>query len=127
MSSILYRVLAKTLVIALRPLLPQVVDTCQTAFQQDQFLSDNTRQVQDLVEYCDAEDVSGLLLFCDQDNAYPRVDWEFMFGAMETMNVHPEFVQLVRMMYTGVRLHFKPHPRATAHTVSVRTVHHGTR
>ena len=38
-SSILYRVLAKTLVIALRPLLPQVVDTCQTAFQQDQFLS----------------------------------------------------------------------------------------
>ena len=42
-SSILYRVLAKTLVIALRPLLPQVVDTCQTAFQQDLFLSDNTR------------------------------------------------------------------------------------
>ena len=118
-SSVFYRVMAKTMVIALRPLLSQIVSTCQKAFQPDQHISELTRFVQDLIDYCDAEDVSGILLFCDQDNAYPRVEWDFMFGAMETMGVHDDFISMVRTMYQSARLRFKVNGIVDTETTAV--------
>ena len=48
-----------------------------------------------------------MILFADQDGAYPRVNWEYLFEVMEAMNFNPEFMSLVKTMYSGVTLHFK--------------------
>jgi hypothetical protein len=48
-----------------------------------------------------------MILFADQDGAYPRVNWEYLFEVMEAMNFNPEFISLIKTMYTGVTLHFK--------------------
>ena len=49
----------------------------------------------------------GFLLFCDQDNAYPRVDWDFLQQVMKRMNIHPEFRQVLNCMYTNPETRFK--------------------
>ena len=108
-ASVVYRILARAVVIALRPLLPHVISIDQSAFQEHKLISTNTRLVQDIIHYCNEEGTErkGLLLFCDQDNAYPRVEWDFMFAILETMNMPSSFVDLVRTMYRDVHLQFK--------------------
>ena len=106
-SSVIYRILAKTIIISMRDVLPTVVSNCQKAFQQNQFITDCTRMVQDVMEYCDRENEEGFLLFCDQDAAYPRVEWDFMFSVLNEMNFHPDLVRTVKMMYDGIQLRFK--------------------
>jgi ribonuclease HI len=106
-NSIIYRIMAKAMVIALRPLLPTLTDYSQKAFKVDDLISDNTRLVQDIMQYCDAANVPGFLVFADQDSAYPRVRWDYMLDVMRTMNIHSDFVSMVETMYSGIRLKFK--------------------
>ena len=106
-SSILYRIMAKTMVIALRPLLPQLVSSAQGAFQKDELISDATRLTQDVISYCNNTGNKGLLVMCDQDNAYPRVDWDYLQAVMTQMGIHDDFRALVRTMYKGITLQFK--------------------
>ena len=106
-NSIIYRIMAKTIVVAIGPLLSTVTSANQKAFKPGELLSDNTRQVQDIIKYCEDAQIPGMILFADQDGAYPRVNWEYLFEVMEAMNFNPEFISLVKTMYTGVTLHFK--------------------
>ena len=63
--------------------------------------------VQDIIHYCNAAGIPGILVFADQDNAYPRVQWDYLFDVMRTMHIHPEFVSIVEMMYRDVELKLK--------------------
>jgi len=106
-TSILFRIMAKTLVAAIRPLLTTLVTSLQAAFQDGRYIGENIQMVQDLIAYLDHKDEKGMLVFCDQDNAYPRVDWDFLQKVMKKMNIHPEFRQVLKCMYTNPETRFK--------------------
>ena len=106
-NSIIYRIMAKTIVIVMSPVLGTVTSTNQKAFKPGELLSDNTRQVQDIIHYCEKTNIPGLILFADQDGAYPRVNWDYLFDVMEAMNFDDDFIKLIRTMYSEVTLHFK--------------------
>jgi exonuclease III len=106
-NSIVYRIMAKALVIAIRPHLAFLTDHSQKAFKIDDLISDNTRMVQDIIAFCQREGIPGILVFADQDNAYPRVRWDYLFDVMRTMRVHPDFIRVVEMMYSGIELKLK--------------------
>ena len=110
-SSILYRIMAKAMVIAIRPILPSVTSDCQKAFKPNEVISDSTRLVQDTIQYCNSTGTPGFLLFADQDNAYPRVRWDYLFEVMKRMNFPPSFIDMVRAMYKDSRLRFKVNGR----------------
>ena len=63
--------------------------------------------VQDLVHYCTTTETPGFLLFMDQDQAYPRVRWQYLERTMQTMRIPPELIALVKTMYNDSTLHFK--------------------
>ena len=107
-TSVLYKILARSMVQSMRPVLPYLVDTGQAAFQGDpKYIGDATRLCQDVVHFCDSEHRDGFLLFCDQDNAYPRVEWDYLEAVMNTMGLHQDFVAMVNMMHVGLEGKFK--------------------
>ena len=106
-SSVIYRIMAKSMVIAIRPLLSSVTDACQKAFKPEELIADATRLVQDTIHYCESTDTPGFLLFADQDGAYPRVRWDYLLEVMRTMNFPESFISFVRTMYVDARLRFK--------------------
>ena len=107
-TSVLYKILARSMVQAMRPVLPYLVATGQAAFQGDpKYIGDATRLCQDVIHYCDSEHTDGFLLFCDQDNAYPRVEWDFLERVMSTMGLHSDFIAMVNMMHVGLEGKFK--------------------
>ncbi|MCP4466212.1 MAG: hypothetical protein GY813_05625, partial [Halieaceae bacterium] len=94
-SSVLYRILARTLVGAISPLLHTLSSPCQKAFKPHDIIGDATRLVQDTIHYCAHTGTPGFLVFADQDNAYPRVRWEYLFQVMRTMNIPQSFIDIV--------------------------------
>ena len=48
-----------------------------------------------------------MLVFCDQDNAYPRVEWDFLRETMVQMELHDDFIQMVDIMYKDATLQLK--------------------
>ena len=60
-NSILYRIMAKAMVVAMRPMLPTVTSSCQKAFKPDELIADSTRLVQDTIHYCESTGTPGSL------------------------------------------------------------------
>ena len=106
-NSTLYRIMAKSLVVAMGPVLATVTSEAQRAFKPGEVLQSNTQQVQDVIAYCAHMQAPGFIVFADQDGAYPRVSWQYMFEVMHAMGFPTEFCGLVRTMYSGISLHFK--------------------
>ena len=57
--------------------------------------------------HCDNEKQPGMILLCDQDAAYPRVEWGFMHAVMRQMGVHDDFMRMVDIMYKDSTLQIK--------------------
>ena len=91
----------KVMVIGIRPLLEYIVSPDQKAFQPGKYIAENTQLVQDYIKWAEKREESGFLIFCDQDNAYPRVQWDFMQQVMERMGVHHDFRRMVAIMYNS--------------------------
>jgi hypothetical protein len=106
-ASLIYRTMAKTVVVAMSPVLPTITSDCQKAFKPDELIGDATRLTQDVIRYCNATGTPGFIVFADQDNAYPRVRWEYLFDDMRTMNFPPSFISIIRTMFTDIQLRFK--------------------
>ena len=51
-----------------------------------------------MIAYCNENNTSGIILFCDQDNAYPRVEWDFMSIVMSKMGIHVDFIRMIEIM-----------------------------
>ena len=65
------KILEKCMEIRIRPLLPHLISPEQKGFQPDNNILENTKLVQDIITYCNKNNISGIILFYDQDNAYP--------------------------------------------------------
>ena len=48
-----------------------------------------------------------MILFCDQNNAYPRVEWDFMSMVVNKMGIHGEFIKMVEIIYKDATLNIK--------------------
>ncbi len=88
-------------------MLPHLISPEQKAFQPHKNILDNTSLVQDVIAYCNENSISGIILFCDQDNAYPRVKCDFMSMAVSKMGIHVDFIRMIDIMYKDATLKIK--------------------
>ena len=103
------KILEKCMEICIRPLLPHLISPEQQAFQPDKKILENTQLVQDLIAYCNANSISRIILFCDQDqdNSYPRVKWNFILMVMGKMGIHVDFIRMIDIMYKDATFKMK--------------------
>ena len=105
--SVLYKIMTRCMADALQPSLPYLIAPEQNAFQRSKYIFDDNRTVQDAVAYLEQQGRGGVLLFCDQKSAYPRVKWAFLQRVMARMGLHSDFRLMVRSLYDQARVHVK--------------------
>ncbi len=71
--------------------------------QPDKHILENTQLVQDFIAHCNENNISVIILFCDQDNAYPRVEWDCMRMVMSKMGLHVDFIRMIEILYARAR------------------------
>ena len=59
--------------------------------------------VRDAIQYASINDLPLAVLTLDQEKAFDRVEWEFLFCALERMGFGPSFCKWVQTLYTGVQ------------------------
>jgi hypothetical protein len=71
----------------------------QHVFLKGRNIEDNVMEIQLLIEIAKRFQISGFLVFLDQEKAYDRVDDDFLFKVFEVMGLDQTNIDLIKSLY----------------------------
>ena len=98
-----YKLCARTLAGRLLRVIHHVVHSDQTCGIPGRFIGENVVLLRDIVDITSELNLPAAILSLDQEKAFDRVDWNFMFLCLERMGFGQSFVRWVRLLYTRAR------------------------
>ena len=98
-----YKLCSRTLAGRLLKVLHHVVERDQTYGVPGRYIGENVSLLRDLLDFTSESDTPAAILSLDQEKAFDRVDWAFMFLTLGRMGFGPSFIRWVRLLYTDVR------------------------
>ena len=81
-----FKILTKALSLRIRKVLPSIIHPNQAAYVEGRFMGDAIRVIQDIMEYTNLYNKSGMLLFIDFQKAFDSVEHDFVLKTLETFN-----------------------------------------
>ena len=94
-----YKIIAFTLAKRLQKVIDKLISYDQLAYIKGRFIGINARTIVDIYEYCEENDIDGILLFLDFQKAFDSVEWNFMFHVLKMFNFGETFIEWVRILY----------------------------
>ena len=83
--SVHYKICARAPAARLLRVIHHVVGPDQTCGVPGRFIGENVALLRDLVHYCDTTNFSAAVLSLNQEKAFDRVDWAFLFRTLSRM------------------------------------------
>ena len=96
-----YKIIAKILCTRLKRVVNKLISYGQTGYLKQRSAMQNLRLVQDIIDYCEQNDIQGILLFLDFKKAFDCVDHNFLFHALRLFNFKETFIGWVKTLYTN--------------------------
>ena len=75
----------------------------QTCGVPGRYIDENVALLRDVVDFANEKDLPVAILSLDQEKAFDRVDWQFLFSTLSAMGFGPSFVAWVKLLYSSVR------------------------
>ena len=98
-----YKLCARTLAGRLLKVIHHVVHSDQTCGIPGRFIGENVSFLRDVVDITSELNLPAAILSLDQEKAFDRVDWGFLFLTLEKMGFGQSFIRWVRLLYTRAR------------------------
>ena len=98
-----YKLAARTIAARLLKVIHLVVAEDQTCGVPGRYIGENVAFLRDVVSYATMFDSPVVILSLDQEKAFDRVDWSFMYATLRKMGFGTSFLQWVNLFYTGVQ------------------------
>ena len=98
-----YKLCARALAGRLLKVLHLVINPDQTCGVPGRFIGENVAFLRDLVDYTSESGTPAAILSLDQEKAFDRVDWPFLFQTLSWLGFGRSFISWVRLLYTGIR------------------------
>ena len=73
-----YKIIARTLAQRLQKVITNVVGTDQNGYIKNRFIGFSIRQIQDIIDYAEENNLEGAVLFLDYQKAFYSIEWNFM-------------------------------------------------
>lgn len=80
-----------------------VINPNQTCGVPGRFIGENVALLRDLVDYTSESGTPAAILSLDQEKAFHRVDWPFLFQTLSCLGFGQSSISWVRLLYTGIR------------------------
>ena len=80
-----------------------VIGPDQTDGVRGRYVGENVAFLRDLVEFTFETKTPAAILSLDQEKAFDRVDWAFLFRTLSRFGFGQSFISWVRLLYTDVR------------------------
>ena len=98
-----YKLCARVLAGRLLKVIATVVAPGQTCGVPGCYIGENIAFLRDVLELANEYNLPVALLSLDQEKAFDRVDWPFLFTTLAKMGFGDSFIRWVRLLYTDVR------------------------
>lgn len=95
-----YKIIKFVLEKRLQNILFKLINKNQTAYIKGRYIWENARLILDIFEYCETENINGLLLYLDFEKAFDSVEWNFLFKALQKVNISNKFIKWANILYT---------------------------
>lgn len=95
------KLLSNALAHRLKYVLPKIINENQTGYIKNRFIGFNLRQIQDIIDYSEAYEVEGAIVFVDFSKAFDSLEWKFMFAVLKHFGFNEFFIKWVKTLYSG--------------------------
>ena len=72
--------------------LPNVISESQAGFLKGRFIGETPRIIYDVLDYCNTNNISGLLLTIDFEKAFDTIDWDFIDKTLQFLTLGSRYV-----------------------------------
>ena len=86
----------------IKPQPPKLVQRDQKGFITEKKLEETVLKTTHLINYCIRENIPAYLLFIDQENAFDRVDHDYLYIIIEKINFPPLLQNLIKCIYKKI-------------------------
>ena len=93
------KVASKCLTLRLKKVIHTLVDSHQTAYVPGRNKGESVRRVEDLLEYAEKEDLTGIMFSSDFEKAFDSIDHCFIFTCLKRLGFGTQFVQWVKTLF----------------------------
>lgn len=97
-----YKLCARALAGRLLGVLQHVVHPDQSCGVKGRYIGENVVLLRGIIDYSNESDTAGAILSLDQEKAFDRVDWGFLFRTLSHLGFTSSFISWVRLLYSGV-------------------------
>ena len=94
------KILSKTLAERLKIVLPEIIDVDQSGCIKGRKIGHNIRLIEDVLESMDDEN---LILLIDQQKAFDRVEWDWLFYILKKFGFGEYFIDWIKILYKGMK------------------------
>ena len=96
-----YKILAKTITNRLKKVMPNLISEEQTCGVPGRNIHDNLLLLRDSIDYINWNNMEAAILSIDQEKAFDRIDWDYMFSVLGKMGIPPKFVDWIKLLYSN--------------------------
>ena len=97
-----YKLCAKVLSQRLQLFLDQIVHDNQSCSVPGRKITSNLILIRDMLDYISTKNCPAILVNIDQEKAFDRVDWDFLFRLLHHYGFGDNFIRWVRLLYTNI-------------------------
>ena len=94
--------LAKVIGERIETILSSLIHSDQTGFIKGRFIGQNVPLLNDIMEYTEAKNLPGILLFIDFRKAFDTIEWNFIHKCIELYNFGPNIRKWLSILYNNV-------------------------
>ena len=98
-----YKICTRTVAGRLLNVLHHVILPNQTCGVRGRFIGENVTLLRDVVDFASETGRPVAILSLDQEKAFDRVDWVFLFKTLTHMGFGPSFIKWVQLFYNKIR------------------------
>jgi len=84
-------------------ILSSIIHSDQTGYIKGRFIGKNVPLLNDIIEYTEAKQLPGILLFIDFCKAFDTIEWNFIHKCIELYNFGPNITKWISILYNNVK------------------------
>lgn len=98
------KIFSKVLATRLKGYLTSLIKDDQSGFIKNRVSQVNMRRLLNTIQYSRDSQNKGLIISLDAEKAYNRIEWFYLFSALESFGLGGDFIKLVKLLYHSLRV-----------------------
>ena len=98
-----YKIFSKVITNRMKTIMPSIIGEEQTSGVSNRNIQNNLMILRDTVDYINWNNCDGALISIDQEKAFDRINWNYLFNIMIKMGIPDKIIQWIELLYNNPR------------------------